>query len=83
MAGLVKPTNPDAPSIFAAITPNDNTRLEGWRFLRIGGAGNLVLKGASPDADTVTLAVSAGEYVPFGAGVVMAATTATSIVGFA
>lgn len=72
-----------APSIFMGVTPNDSTLLQGLQFLRIGGAGNLVLKSAEGPTATVTLAVTAGEYVPFGAGYVMAASTATGIVGMA
>jgi hypothetical protein len=70
--------------MFPGITPSDTTLLQGYQWLRIGGAGNLVLKGSDSGAvATAAIAVTAGEYVPFGAGYVMAATTATGIQGFA
>lgn len=64
------------------VVPSDGTLLKNLEYLRIGGAGNLVLKGRSASAPTSAIAVAAGEYVPFGDGYVMAATTATGIVGF-
>lgn len=63
------------------IVPSDVTLLKNLQYLRIGGAGNLVLKGRGASAPTASIAVAAGEYVPFGDGYVMAATTATAIVG--
>jgi hypothetical protein len=64
-----------------AITPSDSTVVT-TNYLRIGGAGNLALKGTS-DGAAVTIAVTAGEYVPFSSGNVMATnTTATGIVAF-
>jgi hypothetical protein len=52
------------------------------QYLRVGVAGNLALKG-SADASAVTIPVTAGEYVPFNSGQVMATnTTATGIVAF-
>jgi hypothetical protein len=75
----VASTKANAPSQFFDVTPNDAKLLEGLQWLRITGAGNLLLKSASGPTASVTIAVAAGEYVPFGAGYVMAATTATGI----
>jgi len=75
----VLPTSANAPNTFFEVTPADGALLQGCQYLRIGGAGNLVLKGVQPDAVARTYVVAEGEYFPFGAGYVMAATTATSI----
>jgi hypothetical protein len=69
------------PEIFTTITPADATLLSGYQWLRIGGAGDLVVQGPWQSAPE-TIPVEAGEYVPFGSGYVMAATTATGIKGF-
>jgi hypothetical protein len=66
---------------YVAITPNDAVLLRNLDYLRIGGDGNLVLKSMN-GSNPVTLAVTAGEYVPFGDGYVMAASSATGIAGF-
>lgn len=71
-----------SPNNYLSITPSDDTLLSGIQFIRVGGAGNIALKGVNPDSSVVTIAVSGGEYLPFGSGYIMAATTATSIVGF-
>lgn len=63
--------------VVAAVTPSDDNWYDNVKWLRVGGAGNLVIKGDG--GSTVTIAVAAGEYVPFVGGRVMAATTATSI----
>jgi hypothetical protein len=73
----------NAPSQFFGITPNDSVKFEGMQWIRVGGAGNLVIKGVQDGATARTYAVTAGEYVPFGAGYVMAATTATTLEGLA
>lgn len=70
-----------APRSFVAVTPSNVTVISGASFLRCAGAGNLVLRGVS-DGSSVTIAVNAGEYVPFGTGKVLATTTATGIVAF-
>jgi hypothetical protein len=75
------PASGAAPVSFVAITPSDTDVIGGFLFLRIGGAGNLAVKGVD-DGAAVTIAVTAGEYFPFGAGFVMSTnTTATGIVG--
>lgn len=64
-----------------AITPSDSTVLTGVRALWVGGAGNLALVAAG-DSGTVTVsAVPAGTLLPIAVTKVMAATTATLIVG--
>ena len=66
----------------AAITPSDTVALASCAWLRVGAAGNLVLRGPNDAAD-VAIGVAAGEYVPVGGGVlVKAATTATGLVSF-
>lgn len=76
------PTSPNAPSTFFDVTPSDSAMLQGCQWLRITGAGNLVLKGSGPSAAIITVAAVAGEWVPFGAGYVMVASTATGIQAF-
>ncbi len=51
-------------------------------FLRVGGAGNIILRPVGGGAD-ITIAVTAGEYLPIDAGTVIrrTGTTATGIVG--
>jgi hypothetical protein len=67
---------------FTSVTPSDSVPIGNATWLRIGAAGNLVLRGPSDAAD-VTIAVTAGEYLPVGAGIlVKVATTATGIVAF-
>lgn len=61
----------------ADVTPSDTDWYDNVSWLRIGGAGNLVIKGDG--GSPVTIAVDAKEYVPFTGGRVMAATTATGI----
>lgn len=73
---------PGAPRTFKTITPSDTTLLDHLQWIRVGGAGNMVIKGVEPDAVAETFAATAGEYVPFGSGYVMAATTATGLKGF-
>ena len=68
------------PESFQAVTPSDTTLLSGCQFLYVGGTGTLVLKGFNDAGPTTLTAVPAGEFVPFGAGYVMAASTTTGIV---
>ena len=63
----------------AAITPNDATELIGVRSLKVGGAGNLVIR-CKDDLNSVTIICVAGDLVPVRAQYVMAASTATNIV---
>lgn len=69
------------PESFVAITPSDTSFLDGYQWLYVTGAGNLVLQGRD-DASGVTIAIAANTFVPFAAGLVKAATTATGIFGF-
>jgi hypothetical protein len=75
---LTQPTN------FAAVSPSDTTDLTAIANLGvlIGGAGLLVVKGVY-DTVAVTIAVTAGQYVPGRFSRIMAATTATGIVACA
>ena len=70
------------PGQFVLVTPSDTAVLTGVQWLRVGAAGNLALQslaGGTP----VVIAVTAGEYLPFGYGYVMNTnTTATGIVAF-
>lgn len=73
------PSAAAAPVTFQTCTPSDSVLLGGFQFLRIGAAGNVALKGVNDSVSTV-IPVAAGEYVPFGAGYVMATgTTATTL----
>lgn len=69
------------PNEYNPVTPSDTTLLSGCSYLRVGVAGNLVLQGKN-SSTPVTIPAAANEYVPFGSGMVMAATTATGIVAF-
>lgn len=73
-----------APSEYTNVVTSDTLIQGPFQYLRIGVAGNLVLKSATPGAVvTSAMAVTAGEYVPFGSGYIMATnTTASSIVAF-
>lgn len=63
------------------VIPDDDVYYVGVSYLRIGGPGELVIKGMS--GDPKTFVVAAGEYVPFTRpGFVMEATTATDILVF-
>ena len=72
------------PTTSVAITPSDSTDLTATvtKGLWVGVAGNLSVK-LSADSVAVTIAnVPSGTYVPGAFSRVMAASTATSIVGF-
>lgn len=71
-------------SRFVSITPSDGTDLYDLRIrgVYVGGTGDLVFQGLR-DTDPVTLAaVPAGSLLPIMPRKVMAATTATLLVGF-
>lgn len=68
---ILYPTSTNPPTVFVTITPNDTTVLGGYQWLRCGSAGNLVLKSDLNAATACTIVVTAGEYVPFGGGIVM------------
>lgn len=68
------------PPIIADVVPSDATVWKHVAWLYVGGAGNLMLRGANDV--TVTIAAGAGTWWPFREGKVMAATTATGIVAF-
>jgi hypothetical protein len=72
-------TTPVTPT---AITPSDATVTTAItaKGIKVGGAGNLVVKAVAGGAD-VTYAAAAGDYFPCQVSRVMAASTATSIVG--
>lgn len=65
-----------------AVTPSDVTALEPTRGLFVGGAGNIAVRMAGPDKNTVTFTgVLAGSWLPLIVDRVMATnTTATNIV---
>lgn len=70
-------------SSLVTITPSDATVLStSLRAIYVGGSGNLVVM-AFDDVSAVTLiGVTAGTIIPIRAKKVMAATTATNLVGF-
>lgn len=77
---MTRVADENTPGFFADVAPDDDVLIQNRSWIRVGGAGNLVLKGWN--SDTVTLAVAAGEYVPFRSGYIMEATTATGLVLF-
>lgn len=74
----------DAPIMaIDAVTPSDTVAVPGnTRYLRCGGAGNLIVRAPGSASDT-TINAAAGEYVPAGPGTLVKTTsTATAIVAF-
>lgn len=69
-----------SPGFFADVTPDDDVTHKNMSWIRVGGAGNLVLQGWN--GDEVTIAVAAGEYVPFRTGIIKEATSASGLVLF-
>lgn len=66
-----------------AITPSDSTDLNGVRAIYVGGAGNLAVRLGRDPSTTITLtAVVVGQIYDLRVTRVMAATTATNLVGF-
>lgn len=66
-----------------AVTPSDATDLTGVRGIRVGGAGNLVVRMINaPDTSVTIPDCIAGELLPIRVTRVMAATTATGITAF-
>lgn len=64
------------------ITPSDTTDLTGVRQLRILGGGSLSVRTVGEPDVTKTFDVADGEYVTCRVTRVMAATTATGVVGY-
>jgi hypothetical protein len=75
----------ESPTTHNAITKSDATELDDLANVGviIGGAGDLAYRLAGAPSTTITLPVVAGQFVPGQFTRVMAATTATSIVGVA
>ena len=71
------------PTTATAITASDSTDVTATTAggILVGGAGNLAVRTVGAPSTTVTIAVVAGQYVPVQCTRVMAATTATGIVG--
>lgn len=66
-----------------AITPSDSTDLTGIRAIYVGGAGNLAVRLKRNSGTTITLTgVTAGSTHELQVTRVMAATTATNLVGY-
>ena len=76
------PTRGNAPKTYKTLTPNNTILLQGWQWLRAKNDGDLIIKGCEPDAVAETIAVTAGEYFPFGAGYLMVGSTA-AVLGIA
>ena len=66
-----------------AITPSDSTVFSNpTRGIYVGGAGNLVVRFADATSGSITLGdVKPGTILPIRVSMVMASTTATSLVG--
>lgn len=63
-----------------AVTPNDSTVVE-FRALYVGGFGDVVVKMVGDSVAVTFSSVPAGTILPIAVQRVMAATTATNIVG--
>lgn len=74
--------SPDLPTAITASDVTDLTTLANVGLL-IGGAGDLAFRMTGAPSTTITLTVVAGQFVPGQFTRVMAATTATNIVGLA
>lgn len=71
------------PGHILAITPSDTDVYTMFSYLRVEGAGDVVVRGTQSASPTVSLAATAGEYIPFKGGTIMATgTTATGLVLF-
>jgi hypothetical protein len=72
----------ETPTTPSAITKSDSTDTTAItaKGILVGGAGNVVVRGVGSTTD-VTIAAVAGQYIPLQASRVMAATTATGLVG--
>lgn len=75
----------EIPTLHTAITASDATDLTAIANVGVlvGGAGNLAYRLTGASTTTVTLPVVAGQFVPGQFTRVMAATTATGVVGVA
>lgn len=70
---------PTTPTAITKSDSTDTTTITAKGIL-VGGAGNVVVRGVGSTTD-VTIAAVAGQYIPLQASRVMAATTATGLVG--
>lgn len=67
------------PGKWVACTPSDSTDVTGSIGIRVNGAGNVAFRCVGDPTTTVTIAATAGEYIPGNYTRIMAATTATGI----
>jgi hypothetical protein len=73
----------DPADVIVAITPNDSTDLTGVRGVYIGGTGNLAVRMINAPSTTVTIEnLPVGTILPIRITRVMAATTASALIGF-
>lgn len=70
-------TRPAAKAV--AVTPSDSTDLGVTRGLYVGGAGDVVVTMAEQGTNITFVGVPAGTFMPIQVRLVMAATSATSI----
>lgn len=70
-------TRPAAKAV--VVTPSDSTDLGVTRGLYVGGAGDVVVTMAEQGTNITFVGVPAGTFMPIQVRLVMAATTATSI----
>lgn len=70
---------PTTPTAITKSDATDTTTITAKGIL-VGGAGNVVVRGVGSTTD-VTIAAVAGQYIPLQSSRVMAATTATGLVG--
>ena len=70
-------TRPAAKAV--AVTPSDTTDLGVTRGLYVGGAGNVVVTMAEQGTNITFVDVPAGTFMPIQVRLVMAATSASSI----
>ena len=70
-------TRPAAKAVI--VTPSDSTELNVTRGLYIGGAGDVVVTMAEQGTNITFVGVPAGTFMPIQVRLVLAATSATSI----
>lgn len=71
--------NPSSKGV--AITPSDGTDLTGVRTVLVGGAGTVIVRFTRDPSTSIIITAVAGQILPVIITRVMAASTATGLVG--
>jgi hypothetical protein len=71
------------PTIPTTITASDDTDLSALttKGVLVGGGGTVIVRGTGAPSTSVTINASAGQYLPIWCSRIMAASTATGLVG--